>query len=178
MGLSWQSGAGTNAGGPTYTARACTGALSRSTDTRSQGFSLRRGHGITGVTVFEDDRGIHTMLFSMSDGKTAVCSALQQQLTWNGPSQSINATAVRGPSSSNSSSSSSGGQEGWPVLVAVQAGCEAEGAMLAVASLMRYRRISLYQAMVAASQWGIDLHLRQQHLLALQHWAAGGGGAA
>ncbi len=81
-------------------------------------------------------------------------------------------------SNSNSSSSSSGGQEGWPVLVAVQAGCEAEGAMLAVASLMRYRRISLYQAMVAASQWGIDLHLRQQHLLALQHWAAGGGGAA
>jgi hypothetical protein len=113
VGLSWQSGAGTNAGGPTYTARACTGALSRSTDTRSQGFSLRRGHGITGVTVFEDDRGIHTMLFSMSDGKTAVCSALQQQLTWNGPSQSINATAVRGPSSSNSSSSSSSSQYTW-----------------------------------------------------------------
>ena len=63
------------------------------------------------------------------------------------------------------------GQEGRPVLVAVQAGCEAEGAMLAVAHLMRYRQVSLYQAMVAASQWGIDLHLRQQHLLALQQWA-------
>jgi hypothetical protein len=75
-------------------------------------------------------------------------------------------------------SSSSSGQEGCPVLVAVQAGCEAEGALLAVAHLMQYRQVSLYQAMVAASQWGIDLHLRQQHLLALQHWAAGGGGGA
>lgn len=75
-------------------------------------------------------------------------------------------------------SGSSSAQQGRPVLVAVQAGCEAEGAMLAVAHLMRYRQVSLYQAMVAASQWGIDLHLRQQHLLALQHWAAGDGGPA
>ena len=59
-----------------------------------------------------------------------------------------------------------------PVVLAVQAGCEAEGAMAAVAHLMQQRQVSLYQAMVAASQWGIDLHLRQHHLVALQHWAA------
>lgn len=64
-----------------------------------------------------------------------------------------------------------GGASGLPVLLAVQAGCEAEGAMVAVAHFMQ-RPASLYQAMVAASQWGIDLHLRQHHLLALQHWAA------
>ncbi|KAL4458989.1 hypothetical protein ABPG75_013854 [Micractinium tetrahymenae] len=62
---------------------------------------------------------------------------------------------------------------GLPVLLAVQAGCEAEGAMVAVAHFMQQQRQpSLYRAMVAASQWGIDLHLRQHHLLALQHWSA------
>lgn len=65
-----------------------------------------------------------------------------------------------------------------PVMVAVQAGCEAEGAMAAVAHLMQYRQVSMYHAMVAASQWGIDLHLRPQHMLALQHWAATDGPAA
>lgn len=62
---------------------------------------------------------------------------------------------------------------GPSVLLAVQAGCEPEGAMIAVAHFMRQQRhASLYRAMVAASQWGIDLHLRPHHLLALQHWAA------
>ncbi len=50
--------------------------------------------------------------------------------------------------------------------------------MAAVAHLMQQRQASLYQAMVAASQWGIDLHLRQQHLLALQHWASTNDGAS
>jgi hypothetical protein len=40
---------------------------------------------------------------------------------------------------------------------------------------MRQRRVGLHPAMVAASQWGLDLFLRQQHLLALQHWAASEG---
>jgi hypothetical protein len=62
-----------------------------------------------------------------------------------------------------------------PVLLAVQAGCEAEAAMAAVAHCMRQRRVGLHPAMVAASQWGLDLFLRQQHLLALQHWAASEG---
>lgn len=78
--------------------------------------------------------------------------------------------------SSLGSSSSGGSQPGsaqrLPVLLAVQAGCEAEGAMAAVAHIMQQRQVSLYHAMVAASQWGIDLHLRQHHLLALQHCAA------
>lgn len=71
--------------------------------------------------------------------------------------------------------SGSGSPGGPPVLLAVQAGCEAEGAMAAVAQFMQQqqqRQPSLYRAMVAASQWGIDLHLRHHHLLALQHWAA------
>ena len=65
-----------------------------------------------------------------------------------------------------------GAGQALPVMLAVQPGCEAEGAMAAVAHLMQQRQVSLYQAMVAASQWGIDLHLRQHHLMALQHWAA------
>jgi hypothetical protein len=69
-------------------------------------------------------------------------------------------------------------QQQLPVVLAVQAGCEAEAAMAAVAHLMQYRQVSLYQAMVAASQWGIDLHLRSHHLMALQHWAATDGPAA
>lgn len=65
-----------------------------------------------------------------------------------------------------------GASTAQPVLLAVQAGCEAEAAMAAVAHHMQQRQASLYQAMVAASQWGIDLHLRQHHLLALQHFGA------
>ncbi len=65
-------------------------------------------------------------------------------------------------------------QDGAPaVLLAPQAGCEPHMAALAVAHLMRRQGLSLYQAMVHAAAWGIDLHLGEPHLRALQLWAEG-----
>lgn len=65
------------------------------------------------------------------------------------------------------------------VLLAAQAGCEPAACLLCVAHLMRQRRVGLYQAMVTAAQWGLDLHLGEVHMQALRAWAAaeGMGGA-
>ena len=62
-----------------------------------------------------------------------------------------------------------------PVVLAPEPGCEPEAAAACVAALMAGRGLDLYQAMVAASQWGLDLWLGAEHLAALQQWAAAAG---
>ena len=64
---------------------------------------------------------------------------------------------------------------GTNTVLAVEPGCEAEAAMACVACLVEHQGQGLYPAMVAASQWGLDLHLQPHHLLALQHFAASAG---
>eukprot|EP00887_Chlorella_sp_A99_P006671 scaffold3.g6671.t1 len=60
---------------------------------------------------------------------------------------------------------------GGTVVLAAEPGCEAEAALACVACLVR-QGASLWEAMVAASQWGIDLHLAPCHLAVLQRWEA------
>lgn len=75
------------------------------------------------------------------------------------------------------SGSSSARQEGRPaaaaaaVMLACSPGAETELAVLAVAFLMRHRKLSLYQAMLHAVQWGLDMHLGEVHVRELQRWA-------
>ena len=61
---------------------------------------------------------------------------------------------------------------GGTVVLAVEQGCEAEAALACVACQVQVRGWDLFQGLVAASQWGVDLHLEPQHRTALQHWAA------
>jgi hypothetical protein len=58
------------------------------------------------------------------------------------------------------------------VVLVCEAGCEAHAAAAAIAHLLCHRRMSMYEAMVTASKWGLDLHLSQEGQLGLEQLAA------
>jgi serine/threonine protein kinase len=64
-----------------------------------------------------------------------------------------------------------GGSDDGNIVLVAGPGAEGGAALLCVALLVHRRRYSMYEAMVAASHWNLDLHLGAGHIEALELWS-------